>query len=109
MRWLGYADARKTRGGTDEGKDVDSFKAVAQVKDMGTGVSRPMLQQLFGVAAAEKNIPVFFARSYAKTAKEWGESTKWRCSSTRLKAMSNQCPKRRKNFWPRGNSTETYL
>lgn len=73
MRWLGYADAWKTRAGSDEGKDVDSSKAVAQVKDMGTGVSRPMLQQLFGVAAAEKKIPVFFARSYAKTAKEWGQ------------------------------------
>ena len=73
MRWLGYTDARKTRAGSDEGKDVDSSKAVAQVKDMGTGVSRPMLQQLFGVAAAEKKIPIFFARSYAKTAKEWGQ------------------------------------
>jgi hypothetical protein len=73
MRWLGFADARKTRAGSDEGKDVESSRAVAQVKDMGTGVSRPMLQQLFGVAAAEKKIPVFFARSYAKTAKEWGQ------------------------------------
>jgi hypothetical protein len=73
MRWLGFADARKTRAGSDEGKDVESSKAVAQVKDMGTGVSRPMLQQLFGVAAAEKKIPIFFARSYAKTAKEWGQ------------------------------------
>ena len=73
MRWLGFTDARKTRAGSDEGKDVESSKAVAQVKDMGTGVSRPMLQQLFGVAAAEKKIPVFFARSYAKTAKEWGQ------------------------------------
>jgi hypothetical protein len=76
MRWLGFSDATKTRGGSDEGKDVDASKAVAQVKDMGTGVSRPMLQQLFGVAAAEKKIPVFFARSYAKTAKEWGEKYK---------------------------------
>jgi hypothetical protein len=73
MRWLGFTDAKKTRAGSDEGKDVESSKAVAQVKDMGTGVSRPMLQQLFGVAAAEKKTPVFFARSYAKTAKEWGQ------------------------------------
>lgn len=73
MRWLGFGDAQKTGSGSDEGKDVDSSKAVAQVKDMGTGVSRPMLQQLFGVAAAEKKIPVFFARSYAKTAREWGD------------------------------------
>jgi hypothetical protein len=30
-----------------------------------------MVQQLFGVASAEKKIPIFFARSYAKTAIEW--------------------------------------
>ena len=32
-----------------------------------------MLQQLFGVAAAERKILVFFERSYAKTANEWGQ------------------------------------
>lgn len=73
MKWLGFADAKRTGGGADEGKDVDSRKAIAQVKDMGTGASRPMLQQLNGVAAAERKIPIFFARSYATTAKEWGE------------------------------------
>jgi hypothetical protein len=73
MKWLGFTDARRTGAGADEGKDVDSRKAIAQVKDMGTGASRPMLQQLNGVAAAERKIPLFFARSYATTAKEWGE------------------------------------
>jgi FtsZ-binding cell division protein ZapB len=73
MKWLGFADAKRTGAGADEGKDVDSRKAIAQVKDMGTGASRPMLQQLNGVAAAERKIPIFFARSYATTAKEWGE------------------------------------
>ena len=73
MRWLGFSDAKVTSEGSDEGKDVDSRQAVAQVKDMGTGVSRPMVQQLNGVAAAERKIPVFFARSFAATAKEWGE------------------------------------
>jgi len=73
MKWLGFADAKRTGEGADEGKDVDSRKAIAQVKDMGTGASRPMLQQLNGVAAAERKIPIFFARSYATTAKEWGE------------------------------------
>ena len=32
-----------------------------------------MLTQLNGVEAAERKIPIFFARSYATTAKEWGE------------------------------------
>ena len=73
MKWLGFADAKRTGAGADEGKDIDSRKAIAQVKDMGTGASRPMLQQLNGVAAAERKIPIFFARSYAATAKEWGE------------------------------------
>jgi hypothetical protein len=71
MRWLGFSDSQKTASGSDLGKDIDSIAAVAQVKDMGTGVSRPMVQQLFGVASAEKKIPIFFARSYAKTAIEW--------------------------------------
>ena len=73
MRWLGFSDAKVTSEGSDEGKDVDSRQAVAQVKDMGTGVGRPMLQQIKGVAAAEGKIPMFFARSYAATAKNWGE------------------------------------
>jgi hypothetical protein len=73
MRWLGFSDAKVTSEVSDEGKDVDSRQAVAQVKDMGTGVGRPMLQQIKGVAAAEGKIPMFFARSYAATSKDWGE------------------------------------
>ena len=76
IKWLGFHDARRTRAGSDEGKDVESTKCVAQVKDMGTGATRPMLQQLFGVASAEKKIPIFFSRSYARTALEWGEQHK---------------------------------
>lgn len=73
IKWLGYADARRTGAGSDEGKDVESSKCVAQVKDLGTGATRPMLQQLFGVASAEKKTPIFFSRSYARTAMEWGD------------------------------------
>ncbi len=76
MKWLGFGDAKKTGSGADEGKDVQSLRAVAQVKDMGTGVTRPMVQQLYGVASAEKKIPIFFARSYAKTAREWAEKNR---------------------------------
>ena len=74
MRWLGFSDANATGGGADEGKDVDSRKAVAQVKDMGTGVPRPAVQQLYGVAMAEDKIPIFFARSYSNTAISWAEA-----------------------------------
>ncbi len=73
IKWLGFTDAKRTAAGSDEGKDVESAKCVAQVKDMGTGATRPMLQQLFGVASAEKKTPMFFSRGYAKTALEWGE------------------------------------
>jgi hypothetical protein len=73
VRWLGFVDARRTKAGSDEGKDVESSKCVVQVKDMGTGATRPMLQQLFGVASAERKFPIFFSRSFAKTALEWGE------------------------------------
>lgn len=74
VKWLGFSDARRTKTGSDEGKDVESSKCVAQVKDMGTGATRPMLQQLYGVASAEKKKPLFFSRSYARTALEWGEN-----------------------------------
>lgn len=74
VKWLGFADARRTKTGSDEGKDVESARCVAQVKDLGTGATRPMLQQLFGVASAEKKIPIFFSRSYARPAMEWGET-----------------------------------
>jgi len=73
VKWLGFTDARRTKAGSDEGKDVESKRCVAQVKDHRTGATRPMLQQLFGVASAEKKIPIFFSRSYAKPAIEWGE------------------------------------
>ncbi len=73
VKWLGFVGARRTKAGSDEGKDVESSRCIVQVKDMGTGATRPMLQQLFGVASAEKKIPIFFSRSLAKTALEWGE------------------------------------
>lgn len=76
IKWLGFTDAKRTKAGSDEGKDVESSKCVAQVKHMGTGATRPMLQQLFGVASAEKKTPIFFSRSYARTALEWGEQHK---------------------------------
>ena len=59
IRWLGFPDAKVTSEGSDEGKDVDSRQAVTQVKDIGAVVSRPIVQQLNGVAAAERKIPVF--------------------------------------------------
>jgi hypothetical protein len=73
IKWLGFSDAKRTPRGADEGKDVEAKKCVAQVKYLATGVNRPMLQQLFGVASAERKMPIFFAQSYARTAFEWAE------------------------------------
>jgi hypothetical protein len=73
MKWLGYTDAKRMPDGADGGIDVNSLKAIAQVKDHAKGVTRPAVQQLYGVAAAEKKVPLFFARSYARQAIEWGD------------------------------------
>jgi hypothetical protein len=74
VKWLGFQDAKKSKAGSDEGKDVESSKCVAQVKDMGTGATREMVQRLFGVASAEKKTPIFFSRTYAKTAVDWANT-----------------------------------
>lgn len=73
LKWLGFSDARRTHEGADGGVDVEGKKFVAQVKYLGTGATRPMIQQIAGVAAADKKTPIFFARTYAKTASDWGQ------------------------------------
>ncbi len=72
MRALGFTDAQRTGSGSDGGVDVESRRAVAQVKDQSSGVGRGVLQQLFGVAQAEGKLPYFFARHYSTQAVEWG-------------------------------------
>lgn len=74
LRWLGFPDARRTRAGADGGVDVEGENLVAQVKYIGNGATRPMIQQLMGIASAEKKVAIFFARSYARTALDWGQS-----------------------------------
>lgn len=69
--WLGYRDARVTACGADGGVDIDSSKAVGQVKMHNKGVGRPDVQQLFGIGAAERKQPVFFAFSYTAEATAW--------------------------------------
>jgi hypothetical protein len=72
MRYLGFSDALITPVGADEGIDVNSTKAVAQVKAYMVPVGRPDVQNLAGVAAAEKKIGVFFALSgYTPQAIAW--------------------------------------
>lgn len=60
MRYMGFTDARRTPTGSDGGLDVVASDAVAQVKDYGTTISRPTLQQLVGAAFGRQCL--FFSR-----------------------------------------------
>lgn len=71
MQRLGYSDARRTNAGADGGVDVESARAVAQVKDQSNPVGRQLIQQLYGVAHSRNKKAFFFARRYAPRAVEW--------------------------------------
>jgi len=71
LRWLGYPDARRTNVGPDGGVDVESGRAVAQVKDQSNPVGRHLIQQIYGVAHSRNKKAFFFARRYAPQAVEW--------------------------------------
>jgi len=71
MRHLGYSDARRTNAGADGGVDVESRRAVAQVKDQSSPVGRHLIQQIYGVAHSRNKKAFFFARRYAPQAVEW--------------------------------------
>jgi len=71
MRRLGYSDAQRTNAGADGGVDVESARAVAQVKDQSSPVGRQLIQQLYGVAHSRNKKAYFFARRYAPQAVEW--------------------------------------
>lgn len=71
MQYLGYTDARRTNAGADGGVDVESRRAVAQVKDQSNPVGRHLIQQLYGVARSQNKKAIFFARRYAPQAVGW--------------------------------------
>ncbi|KUN90418.1 hypothetical protein AQJ84_40185 [Streptomyces resistomycificus] len=72
MRYLGFADAVATAVGADEGIDVLAEQAVAQVKKEGSPTSRPTVQQLHGVAAAQSKAALFFSMAgYTPQAMDW--------------------------------------
>lgn len=72
MRYWGWRDARVTPVGVDEGIDVVAAQAVAQVKAHMNPIGRPDVQNLFGVASAEKKLALFFSlRGYTAEAKGW--------------------------------------
>lgn len=72
MRWFGFEDARRTPTGPDRGLDVISRGAVAQVKDHGTAIGRPLLQQLHGAGLGRRTL--FFSRQgFTTAAVEWAD------------------------------------
>lgn len=74
MRFWGWSDARTTPAGADEGIDVVARDAVAQVKAHMNPVGRPDVQNLFGVACAEKKDALFFALSdFTPEARGWAD------------------------------------
>lgn len=74
MMYWGFHDARITPEGADEGIDVNSSEAIAQVKAHMVPVGRPDIQNLAGVAAVEQKTALFFALSgFTQQALEWAD------------------------------------
>lgn len=59
LRWLGHPDAERTRSGADDGIDVRSVNAVAQVKWYGKPVGVRPLRELVG-AAERSTVKLYF-------------------------------------------------
>lgn len=80
QRWMfyfGFHDAQVTPAGTDGGIDVNSVRAIAQVKYERSTTGRPELQKLAGVAHDEDKAPLFFSLSgYTKNALAWAEQSR---------------------------------
>jgi TPR repeat protein len=74
LRYLGFLDASVTPVGPDQGIDVNSSEAVAQVKMEGVSTSRPTVQGLAGVAALENKKAFFFSLGgFTSEAIAWSE------------------------------------
>lgn len=73
--WLSYFGDREVRlgpGVADAGVDVESAESVVQVKAGDTPTGRPVVQQIFGIAALEKKIGmVFSVAPYTVEAVQW--------------------------------------
>lgn len=70
MRDHGFPDARVTKSGADNGIDVFSRRAIAQVKYQAAYVGRPQVQQLVGARGPdrERQLLFFTGSSYTGTA-----------------------------------------
>ena len=74
MAHFGEVDARLTVVGPDEGVDIESAETVVQVKAGGSPTGRPVIQQLYGVAALAGKRPfVFSVAGFTAEALEWAD------------------------------------
>jgi hypothetical protein len=72
LRAVGFGDASVTVHGSDGGVDVRASAAVAQVKMEALPTGRPAVQSIFGIAAHERKLAVFFSLAgYTAQAVEW--------------------------------------
>ena len=72
MTHLGLGKATLTAGGPDGGVDVVADRAVGQVKMEAVPTGRPVVQQIFGIAALEKKVAVCFSLAgYTPEAIAW--------------------------------------
>lgn len=73
-RWYGFEDVETTGHSSDGGVDVRAKGMIAQVKMLSIPVGRPDLQQLYGVAMAQRALPLFFSvGNYSREARQWAE------------------------------------
>ena len=73
IHW-GYEDARCTPVGADAGVDVDSSRAIAQVKAEMSPTGRPVIQQTYGAAVLHsKQALVFSLAGFTKEAIAWAD------------------------------------
>lgn len=75
MAYFGCGNVKLTVVGPDEGVDVVSDRAVAQVKSGRHPTGRPVVQQIYGVAVEEGKDAYLFTRSgVTPAALEWAET-----------------------------------
>lgn len=72
IRWFGYSNVCVTPIGPDAGIDVSADEVIVQVKREGVPTGRPVIQNAYGVAAAEgKTAMVFSLGGYVRNAIDW--------------------------------------
>jgi len=77
MIYFGFTDAKQTGGSSDEGIDIRSSRAVAQVKFHGSNTPRTVIQLLHSALTKEKKMGICFSLGYRSTAIEFANEQKF--------------------------------